>query len=154
MADARNRYRRPSGVLPVPRLPGQVLALIGLTGGSYAISLAAVAGLQSASETALAAARAPVVDGIGRLSDGHDGLESGLSTLADLDRQAVAANDRLGAAIADLEGRLDRLSANVSAVDGAARSLPARAPMPAVRSVGVTRSTTSAHATTGGSAAP
>jgi hypothetical protein len=128
--------------------------MFGLTGGCYAISLAAVSGLQSASDSAVIEARAPYADGIGRLADGHDRLEGGLSALADLDGQAVDANDRLNGAIGALEARLDRLSASVSAVDGAARALPARAPMPVpVRSVGVSRST-SAHAATGGSAAP
>jgi hypothetical protein len=129
--------------------------MVGLAGGCYAISLAAVSGLQSATDAAVVAARAPYADGVGRLADANDRLEARLGALADLDGRAVDANDRLSGTIAGLEARLDRLAAGVSAVDGAARALPARAPMPvAVRSVGVSRSARPAHATTGGSAAP
>jgi hypothetical protein len=155
MADPAGRARRPADRLRLPRPPARVLMLVGLSGGCYAVSLAAVAGLQSASDGALAAARAPYVDGLARLTDGHDRLEGGLSALADLDRRAVNTNDELSGAITGVEAQLDRLSSRVAAVDGAARQLPARAPMPVpVRSVGVSRSSGSAHATTGGSAVP
>lgn len=154
MVDRPGGARRSARLLRITRIPGQVLVMFGLTAGCYATSLAAVSGLQSASDSAVAEARGPYADGIGRLTDGHDLLENGLRALVDLDGRAVDANDRLSGEITGLEARLDRLSANVSAVDGAARVLPARAPMPvAVRSLAVSRST-SAHATTGGSAAP
>jgi hypothetical protein len=141
--------------VPIPRLPGRAFALIGLTGGCYAVSLAAVAGLQSASEGAEVAARAPYASGVAQLAGGNDRLESNLPVLADLDAAAVDANDRLTGAMTALEARLGGLSTSVSAVDGAARALPARAPMPVpVRSVGVSRAATPAHAATGGSGAP
>jgi len=138
----------------IPRLPVQVVTMIGLSGGCYALSLALVAGLQSDADATVAAARAPFASGVASIVERNDHLARGLAGLTDLDGQAAEANASVVAAITEVETRLGRLSAAVAAVDGAAQHLPARAPMPALRSVSVARTARHAHATTGGSAVP
>ncbi len=152
MGEPQRGAGRASGVA-IPRIPLQVAALIGLSGSCYALSLAAVAGLQSGSDTALEAARQPFVSGVAAVTDGNDRVGRRLTDLASIDERAVATASSVTAAIVDVESRLDRLSSAVGAVDGAVNRLPARAPLPpAVGTAKVAATSRSAHATTGGSA--
>jgi hypothetical protein len=129
--------------------------MIGLTGGCFGLSLAAAAALQSGMDAAVAADRAPFASAVERLTAENDRLEQRLAMLGALDARAVNAAGSIGDGIAAMETRLDRLSSTVAAVDGAARSLPARVALPpVVRSVQVGGGSARAHVSTGGSGAP
>jgi len=69
----------------IPRLPVQVVTMIGLSGGCYALSLALVAGLQSDADATVAAARAPFASGVASIVERNDHLARGLAGLTDLD---------------------------------------------------------------------
>ena len=139
----------------VPRIPLQVLTLIGLSGGCYAVSLAAVAGWQSAADADTASARAPFASGVADVAATNDRLAARLATMADLVAAAAGAGGSIGAGMAAFERQLERLSASVAAVDGATRGLPTRVALPPpVRSVSIGRVSAPAHVTTGGSAVP
>jgi hypothetical protein len=139
----------------IPRVPTQVLAMIGLTGGCFGLSLAAAAALQSGTDATVAADRAPFASAVDRLTAENDRLEQRLLMLGALDARAADAAGPIGNGIAAMETQLDRLSSTVAAVDGAAQALPARVALPpVVRSVRVGSGSTPAHASTGGSGAP
>ncbi len=146
--------RRPAAPRAIPRVPLQVLAMIGVSGGCYAISLAGVAGWQSTSDRDLAAARAPVADAVAGITVTNDRLAARLGGLAALDTAAADAQTSVANQFGLVESQLDHLSSAVAAVDGMARGLPARVALPpAVHSVRIGTSPP-AHAATGGSAVP
>jgi hypothetical protein len=146
--------RRRTAPRAIPRVPFQVLAMIGVSGGCYAVSLAAVAAWQSTSERDLAAARAPVADAVAGLAATNDRLAARLAGLGTLDTAAADAQTSVTNQFGLVERQLDHLSSAVAAVDGMARGLPTRVALPpAVHSVRIGTSPT-AHAATGGSAVP
>ncbi len=138
----------------LPRFPGQVVALVGVSTTGYALALAGIASLQAASDAAVVADRAPAAAGIDAVASGHDRLAGRLDDLAGRQARSAASYDAVTSGIARVEAELGALAGKVSAVDGASRTLPASVALPpVVRSVRPSsRSTT--HATTGGSAAP
>ena len=152
MADRQARVKTTG--LTLPRIPGRVLTLIGLTTSGYALTLAGVASLQSLSDSATTAARAPALSGIDAAATVNDHLTSGLDDLTARNAALAKSYGTIASAIDGLESKLGALSASVTAVDGAARALPASVPLPpAIRAVRPTGRST-AHVTTGGSAAP
>ncbi len=138
----------------LPAVPAHVGVMLGLSAAGYGLTLAAVTALQSNSEAAIVADRAPAAAAIEQLATGHASLASSLAAAANRYAAAAAgygdAAQRLGA----VEAELGALSKAVAGVDGASRALPASAPLPTVvRSVRV-GTQTAAHATSGGSAVP
>ena len=106
------------------------------------------------SDAATVAARAPALAGIEAAANVNGRLADRLDVLTARNAALAASYGTIASAIDGLESRLGALSASVTAVDGAARALPAAVPLPpAIRTVRPTsRSTT--HATTGGSGVP
>jgi hypothetical protein len=145
---------RGGGRLVMPRVPRHVVTLIGLSTSGYAISLAAVAGLQAGAESTLRTDQAPVVAGIANVASTNDRLADDLAGISGAASEAGGAYRTVVDGVSALEASIGRLSAVVADVDGAARALPARVALPPViRTVNpVTRPTV--HATTGGSGAP
>ena len=152
MADRHVRVKTTGRALP--RIPGRVLTLLGITTSGYALALAGVASLQARSDAATIAARAPALAGIDAAANESGRLADRLDVLTARNAALAASYGTIASAIDGLESRLGALSASVTAVDGAARALPASVPLaPAIRTVRPTsRSTT--HATTGGSGVP
>lgn len=134
--------------LPVP---GHVGVLFGLSAGAYAISLAAVAGMQSTDEARIRAERAPTVAAIEELQQGHDALRTRLDDARWAYESAAAAYAAVGGRFAGLEAELAALAANVSEIQGTAASLPDSVPLPKVTTSVKVVSTTTTHATTGAS---
>jgi hypothetical protein len=152
MADRQARVKTTG--LGLPRIPGRVLTLLGLTTSGYALTLAGVASLQSLGDSATTAARAPALAGIDAAATVDDRLTSRLDDLMARNAALAKSYGTIASAIDGLESKLGALSASVTAVDGAARALPVSIPLPpVVRAVRPTARST-AHATTGGSAAP
>ena len=152
MADRprRSMRRQPA----VPRIPGRVVTLLGLTTSGYALTLAGVAALQSSSDAATIAERAPALAGVEAAARANDGLADRLDDLTARNTMLAGSYDAIASAIDGLEAQLGSLATSVSAVDGAARALPRSVALPPVVRTVRPAARSTAHATTGGSAAP
>ena len=133
------------------RIPAHLLLMLSASTAAYAIALAGIAGVQSADEAALAAARDPVARTIDQVAAGHDDLEARI----DQARAGYAAAARsyvaAGGALAALESQLGDLATVVADIDGVSRTLPSSVRLPAIGgSVAAGRAPTT-HATTGAS---
>ncbi len=130
-------------------------AFLGLSVGAYALSLAGVTALQAGAEAAIADDRVPTEQAIAALALQHGSLEDDAHRAALAYERATQAYGRVGDSLADVETRLADLTTVIAAVDGAARALPAHAPLPQVtRTVTTTRvkaKPAPAHATTAAS---
>jgi hypothetical protein len=134
--------------LPVPAHVG---VLVGLSAGAYALTLAAVAGIQSTTEARHAAERAPTVAAIHALAAGHDALSARLAAARGAYDAAVGTYAAVGSRFASLEADLAALAATVSEIDGAAAALPDSVPLPKVTTSVRQVSTPASHTTTGAS---
>ena len=105
------------------RRPIHVVVAVGMTAGLYAISLAGVAALQSASDLQLAADRAPAADAVAGLKSAHDAIEASLGTLNGTYARAADAYQGIAKAIVGHEQALAALGQQVQAVAGSAAAL-------------------------------
>ena len=134
-------------------LPSHVLVMLAASTAGYALMLAAVAGFQSHSEGALAAARQPAVDGVTQLRAGHDNLATILDAAQADYNATVAAYVAAGGSLDTLTSKLTVLSALVGEIDGVSQSMPVAVKLPVIHtSVGTVRSP-STQSTTGASGA-
>jgi hypothetical protein len=115
------------------RRPVHLFVLFGASAGLYAVSLAGVAALQSSTERATALDRAPVVADLDSLAVANDHLTFGVDRAARAYDISSRAYDALSPRLGDAESRLAELAAAVADVQGAARALPTRVALPAVR---------------------
>lgn len=119
-------------------VPAHVGVLVGLSAGAYALTLAAVAGLQSSAEMAARAEQAPSVAAIEAMVGAHDALQVQLDRARAAYETAAGAYGSVGPEVAGLEARIADLSAAVADVSGTAASLPSSVKLPRVsRSVAV-----------------
>jgi len=138
-----------------PRLPLHLAVIAGASTAIYAVSLAGVTALQSQTDAARVADLAPVSAAADRLTAGHDRLED--SVTAAERRYASAADDydTLTARLAAVEAALSANAKRMTAIGGAANSLPSKVSLPTVsRSVTRTVSKPAVHTTTGASGKP
>ena len=135
----------------LPAVPAHVGTMLGLSVAGYGMALALVTGLQATSEAAIAADRAPVAAAIDDIAARHDRLGQTLQAAG----SAAAGYQVVADSLAAVEDRLATLASSVAAVDGASKALPASVALPpVVRSVRVSTTRSTTHATSGGSAAP
>jgi len=120
------------------RRPVHVVVAVGLTAGLYAVSLAGVTVLQSATDAQLAADRAPAAGAVAQLKSTHDAMDNGLGRLADAYTRAAVGYQAISVGIDGHEQALAALRQQVNAAAGsaAALSVPSLPRLPAV-SVGV-----------------
>jgi hypothetical protein len=135
------------------RRPYHLAVYLGLATATYAAVLAAVTGLQSATEAAERDSGQPTRTAIERLADGHDRLEGTVDAVGETYARSVAGYEALLTQLSALESSLEVLRTDVSDVAGTARHLPDRAPMPPLAPVtGTVRAAPpSVDATTGAS---
>jgi hypothetical protein len=133
------------------RVPSHVWVMLGASTAGYALLLAGVAGLQSRSETALITARQPAVDGIARITTGHDGLRDRLDSARAAYAATVDAYLAAGGSLEALDGQVSRLAGLVAEIDGVSRTLPSSVKMPAVKRSVSSVSVPSTSGTTGAS---
>lgn len=109
---------------------------VGMTAGLYAVSLAGVTVLQSATDTQLAADRAPAAGAVAQLKSTHDAMEGSLDRLAGAYTKAADGYQAITDGIAWYEQALAALEQQVKAAAGsaAALSVPSLARLPAVSS--------------------
>lgn len=134
------------------RRPIHVGALLGLSTGLYATTLAGVAILQQQADRQLTAARAPAVAQVAELQAMNRRLSEAVNRLADQERALSAEYAALRSGVDTAESALTQLAGVVGDVKGAAAALPARIALPPVpHGAGVHAASAPAHATTGGS---
>lgn len=114
------------------RVPSHLLMLVGVSAGAYAVSLAAVTGLQSGADARLLAQRAPIQAATEVAAAEHGALESALQDAAR--RYAVLAEryDRVGVQLAEMESGLDALATRAATLSESAAALPTRISLPRV----------------------
>ena len=129
--------------------PSRAAMLIGVSAAVYAVSLAAVAGLQFRTETATAEAQAPMVAAVERTRAANDALESMLLA-ADAKASALEAEyANAGTDAAAFQARLNELAALVAQVKGSAATLPTAISLPTVKAHGAVAGSGRAPATSG-----
>jgi hypothetical protein len=133
-------------------VPAHLGVILGLSTGAYALTLAAVTGLQSSAEAATRMERAPTIAAIDAMAAGHDRLTARLEAARAVYEAAAGMYGNAGLQIADLDARLSALAAAVSEVSGTASSLPSGVKLPPVsRSVVTVAAAPPTQATTGAS---
>lgn len=108
------------------RRPVHLAVLIGVSASAYAISLAGVTALQSATDTRIAAERAPAGHAADVLARDHDELEASLDEATQAYMRAADGYAGLGPRMVDMETSLATLGKRVAKVTGAANALPGR----------------------------
>lgn len=137
------------------RLPIHVAVLVGASTAAYAVSIAGVTALQSSTDQALIAARAPSQAAAERFAQAHDRLQAQIELSAGAYAASAATYDTITADLSTLDSSLEAYASRMEKVSGAARALPARASMPSVaRSSGRASSKPRAAATTAASGKP
>ncbi len=133
------------------RRPLHVGVLLGLSAGAYAVALAGVTGLQSATDQATIAAREPAVAAVEAAAAEHDRLEALLADARAALASASGDYEAQVARVADLQARLETLAAAVGALEGATLALPTRLALPSAPRVPAAVSRPATQASTGAS---
>ena len=136
-----------------PRRPIHLGIAVGISASVYAVSLAAVTGLQSAQSAQLATDRAPLADAAARLDASNALLDSRLTAARDAFNASAAAFTNVAGDLGGFERRLRSLAGTVAVIHGSAVSLPAAGAIPRVSSAGGVAAP-AVHATTTASGKP
>lgn len=138
-----------------PRRPLHLAVLAGASTALYAASLAGVTALQSSTDAARVEDQAPVSAAADRLTAGHDRLEDAVTAAEGHYSDAASAYDSLTRKLAAMEASLAANANRMSAIGGAANSLPTKVSLPTVsRTVTKTVSKPTVRSTTGASGKP
>ena len=130
--------------------PARAAMLVGAAAAVYAVSLAAVSGLQSSSDAALIARTQPWLDQVAEARAANDELEAALLRASSEAQALGAAYEAAGDELVAYEARLDSLAALVAEVKGTAASLPSRIGLPKVTVRGAGSTTRPATKATSG----
>jgi hypothetical protein len=127
---------------------------VGLSAATYATALAAVTGLQSASDQAVIAARRPAVESLAAMRLQNDAATARLDRARE--RYDALAGDYAAVAsdVSAFEDAIGQLSDVVAKVARTSASLPDRAALRTSISASRPASRPTVHATTGASGAP
>ncbi|TAK01146.1 MAG: hypothetical protein EPO36_06405 [Chloroflexota bacterium] len=113
-------------------MPAHLGVILGVSAGAYALTLAAVTGLQASAEASSRLERAPTIAALEDLRAGHDRLAGRLDAARAAYESAAGTYGDAGLAVTDLEARLNELAAAVAEVSGTAASLPSGVKLPPV----------------------
>jgi hypothetical protein len=138
------------------RRPLHLAVLVGVSTGAYAVALAAVTTLQSGTDTAINADRAPYDLAADRMAAGHDEVEAALETAARAYDRLAATYDGLTPELAAMETSLQGLGDRTAKLTDSIGALPTRVTvprMPTIRSAPapVKASKPATHGSTGAS---
>lgn len=135
------------------RRPIHLAVLVGFSTGAYAAALAGVTTLQSDTDLALIADRAPIARVADAAAFRHDRLEAAVEEASRRYGVLAARYDGFGRGFGDLESAIDGLGARVEIIAESARSLPTRIDLPTVRALPAARPAArpKTHGTTGAS---
>jgi uncharacterized protein involved in exopolysaccharide biosynthesis len=137
-----------------PRRPVHLAVIVGLSAGAYAVSLAGVTALQSASDQDLVAANAPAENAVRTLQSEHDRLDGRLAAAASSYDAATTAYTDISDQLVAMEKRLGKLAVEVRKVEGSAAWTPPPAPAAAARLPTVSRSGSTSGTTSGSKSGP
>lgn len=112
--------------------PSRAGLLIGLSAAVYAVSLAAVSGLQVQTDAANAAAVAPMVSALDRTRAVNNALSAMVQSADARARAVAAAYDAFGGDATAYQQQLAGLAALVADVQGSAAALPTTISLPTV----------------------
>ena len=130
MADAP--HRRPPARRPALTMPARAGILLGASAAVYAVSLAAVAGLQSHADAEVAAERRPAIEGVAAARAAADALDCRLRAADAALHDLAAGYQQTGGDVDAFSARLDVLAGLVDDVEGSAAALPTRIHLPTV----------------------
>ncbi|HET7167826.1 MAG TPA: hypothetical protein VFI69_01365 [Candidatus Limnocylindrales bacterium] len=116
-----------------PRRPVHLAVLLGVSTGAYAVALAAVTGLQSASDTAARRAIDPIVATQTSVGVDHGLLERDLRDATARYSELADQYDRFTPRLLDLEAALDSLAGSTQRITDGTAALPTRISLPPVR---------------------
>lgn len=134
------------------RRPVHLAVLVGVSASAYAVSLAGITALQSATDTRITAERAPAGHAADVMTSGHDALDTSLDDVTRIYADAAGRYERLAPRLTEVETALDTLGQRVEKVTGAANALPGRVSLPQINvSTRTVTRTRVVHATTGAS---
>jgi hypothetical protein len=136
---------------PDRRLPLHVAAFLGCSTGAYALSLAGVTAVQSATDVALDHERAPLARSLDAISTDHAALERSILELSDQYDELTATYAGLARTFPAVERGLDAVSSLATSITKSAASVPTRVSLPAVRSAPRRAAPPPTHASTGAS---
>jgi hypothetical protein len=148
-AQARTAVRRKDPLLTTSARAGM---LIGASAAVYAVTLAGVAAFQSHDDRALVAQDQPVSDAVAQRRAANDRLQA---TLAALDGQLTtlgASYAATGQSVSGYEAQLTALASLVSPIAGSATTTPAKVSLPTVSTTRVTTSTSSSSSSSSSTA--
>lgn len=135
------------------RRPVHLAVLVGVSTAAYAGTLAGVAALQSTTDRAVIADRAPLVRAVEGAASDHLGLEAAADAAARRYDVLAAEYQGVGLDVGALEAAIDSLADRVQVMADTASSLPTRIDLPTVQALPaarpVARPTT--HGTSGAS---
>ena len=118
------------------RRPIHLGIAVGVSASLYAVSIAAVTGLQSAQNQQASDAYAPLTTSADQLDSANADLEAGLaSARAAFDASAASFSD-VAARVPAFEARLTSLAGTVTKIHGTSVSLPTGAALPRVSGSG------------------
>jgi len=131
--------------------PAHLGVILGLSTGAYALTVAAVTGLQAGTEATARAERAPTIAAVDAMTMDHDRLAARLEVSRAAYEAAAGAYSTAGLQVADLEARLNALAAAVNDVSGTAATLPSGVKLPPVSRSVAAGPAPATQATTGAS---
>jgi hypothetical protein len=117
-----------------PAVPAHIVVMLSASTAAYAVLLAGMAGLQSTSNSAIAAAREPLAASVGVVAAGHDRLAASLDAARARYGAVADAYGSVGGRLGNLEATLSAFAASVAELDGQARSLPSSFKVPSLKS--------------------
>lgn len=121
---------------PFLTTPARAGMLVGATAAVYAVSLAAVAGLQTSADAEIAARRQPYLDEVVAARATNDALELRIREADAAARSLAGMYAATSGEVMDFQARLDSLAALVAEVEGSAAALPNRIKLPSVSARG------------------
>jgi len=114
------------------RRPLHLAVAVGVSASLYAVSLAAVTGLQSAQNAQIDADHAPVADVIDRLDTANNDLETRLGAAGAAFDASASAFTAVADRVVEYEARLKKLAGTVATIHGSSVSLPSSIAIPRV----------------------
>jgi hypothetical protein len=123
------RVARRDAFLTTPARAGM---LIGASAAIYAVSLAAVSGLQYQTEAQVAAQHAPMIETIAQARTQNDALQAAIVAADGRVRALAADYAKAGGDVAAYQAKLNELAALVAKVQGSAAALSTSFTLPAV----------------------
>ncbi len=132
------------------RRPIHLGIAVGVSASLYAVSLAAVTGLQSTANRQASDAYAPAVASMDQLDGANGDLAARLDAARTAFNASVSSFSEVVARVPGFEARLKALAGTVTKIHGASVSMPTGAALPRVSGAG-TVSKPSVHVTTSAS---